>query len=360
MDVFPFEAEAEKQYIIQIAYLTFYDLHGRLKAWIENELRIHGNNMIPEGKILDHLQSQINDVSLFYAQQSNQRGILDKDTQNQIHNKYYDVLNEWMKYFFEKYSLSEESQAKLRYIVIHVANSGPKNSGIVIAGFGEKEYFPHCRSYDVGGVLSGHTIRFKHEQRQFDDISTNVSVAILPFAQSDEVATFINGVSPYLLNYMEQAFRKVFSEGGNLPNELYEDIISRLGLQTDETKELKDSLGQICQGAFEGALSKFREERWRQHSEPIFRATGFLNKDELAQMAETLINLESFRKRVGLEEETVGGPIDVAVITKGDGLIWIKRKHYFKPELNHHFFRNYFKIHPHVDLEGNQHEYNDQ
>jgi hypothetical protein len=35
--------------------------------------------------------------------------------------------------------------------------------------------------------------------------------------------------------------------------------------------------------------------------------------------------------------ETVAGPIDVAVISKGDGFIWIKRKHYFSPELNPHF-----------------------
>lgn len=38
----------------------------------------------------------------------------------------------------------------------------------------------------------------------------------------------------------------------------------------------------------------------------------------------------------------VGGPIDVAVISKGDGLIWIKRKHYFDRDLNQHFFSNYF------------------
>ncbi len=40
--------------------------------------------------------------------------------------------------------------------------------------------------------------------------------------------------------------------------------------------------------------------------------------------------------------ETVGGPIDVVVISKGDGFVWIKRKHYFKPELNPHFFSNYY------------------
>ena len=52
-------------------------------------------------------------------------------------------------------------------------------------------------------------------------------------------------------------------------------------------------------------------------------------------MAEALINLTSLKRRVSPEEETVGGPTDVAVITKGDGMVWIKRKQYFPPELNH-------------------------
>jgi len=34
------------------------------------------------------------------------------------------------------------------------------------------------------------------------------------------------------------------------------------------------------------------------------------------------------------ERETVGGPIDVAVITKGDGFVWLRRKHYFDPAFN--------------------------
>lgn len=65
-------------------------------------------------------------------------------------------------------------------------------------------------------------------------------------------------------------------------------------------------------------------------------------KDELADMAEAFVNLTSLRRRVSLDSETVAGPIDVAVISKGDGLIWIKRKHYFEPELNQHFFATYY------------------
>jgi len=60
-------------------------------------------------------------------------------------------------------------------------------------------------------------------------------------------------------------------------------------------------------------------------------------------MAESLVSLTSFKRKVTMESETVGGPIDVAVISKGDGFIWIKRKHYFKPELNPQFFASYYK-----------------
>ena len=53
---------------------------------------------------------------------------------------------------------------------------------------------------------------------------------------------------------------------------------------------------------------------------------AMLPKEELAVMAETLVNLTSFKQKMTMGTETVGGPIDVAVITKGDGFSWVKRK----------------------------------
>ncbi|MFI5090616.1 MAG: hypothetical protein ACHP7P_11200 [Terriglobales bacterium] len=70
---------------------------------------------------------------------------------------------------------------------------------------------------------------------------------------------------------------------------------------------------------------------------------GDLPKDDLAAMAESLVNLTSFKRRITAEMETVGGPIDVAVISKGDGFVWIKRKHYFQKDLNPGFFANYYR-----------------
>ena len=70
----------------------------------------------------------------------------------------------------------------------------------------------------------------------------------------------------------------------------------------------------------------------------LLETVAFLNKEDLADMAESLVRMTCLKRHVTTDDETVGGPVDVAVITKGDGFIWIKRKHYFEANLNHHYF----------------------
>jgi hypothetical protein len=41
--------------------------------------------------------------------------------------------------------------------------------------------------------------------------------------------------------------------------------------------------------------------------------------------------------------ESVGGPIDVAVISSGDGFVWIRRKQYFSLADNPHFLLRYLR-----------------
>jgi hypothetical protein len=76
----------------------------------------------------------------------------------------------------------------------------------------------------------------------------------------------------------------------------------------------------------------------REHTKPLRNVIGMLSVGELAELAETLVSIESLKERVTRPTESVSGPIDVAVISKSDGFIWIKRKHYFDPELNARFF----------------------
>jgi hypothetical protein len=50
-----------------------------------------------------------------------------------------------------------------------------------------------------------------------------------------------------------------------------------------------------------------------------------INKEAVAVAADSAVSL-------------MGGQVDVAIISKADRFVWIKRKQYFKPELNQERF----------------------
>ena len=86
---------------------------------------------------------------------------------------------------------------------------------------------------------------------------------------------------------------------------------------------------------FSKNMQEFAEEHF---TDDTIEAVARLSKNELALMAEALVYVTSLKRKVSSESETVSEPIDVAVISKGDGFVWIKRKHYFEPKLNPVYF----------------------
>lgn len=239
---------------------------------------------------------------------------------------------------FEKYPISRVSRKKLEeFAVLLFVKDRFRNStsGIVIAGFGEEEIFPSLINFSVEGRIKNY-LKFKKE-KEFN-VNTDGTASIIPFAQTEMVHTFMEGVNPfYQQNVIDKFVRSLIDD---YPKLLIEKI---KGLENDYKNQLtslfKANSDKIYKD-FEKKLEQYREQHFIN---PIMSIVDFLPKDELAAMAESLVNLTSFRRHVSLDSETVGGPIDVAVISKGDGFIWIKRKHYFNKDLNQNFIRNYFR-----------------
>ena len=69
----------------------------------------------------------------------------------------------------------------------------------------------------------------------------------------------------------------------------------------------------------------------------LMNTVSYLMKEDLADMAESLVRMTCLKRHFTTDEETVGGPVDVAIITKGDGFIWIKRKHSYPADDNHYY-----------------------
>jgi hypothetical protein len=88
---------------------------------------------------------------------------------------------------------------------------------------------------------------------------------------------------------------------------------------------------------------KMGEHRNDNYTKPIKQAIASLSVGDLGMVAETFLSASQLLKRVRPELETVGGPVDVAVISKGDGFIWIKRKLYFDERFNPAFRLKYLE-----------------
>lgn len=67
---------------------------------------------------------------------------------------------------------------------------------------------------------------------------------------------------------------------------------------------------------------------------------SILPLSELANVASTLVKFRPFEQLLQAQIEVVGELIGVAVISKGDGFIWIDRKFCFKNELNYRYLGN--------------------
>lgn len=209
---------------------------------------------------------------------------------------------------------------------------GP-SSGIVISGYGEEEIFPSVITLEFDGAVAGFA-RYKVDGSRTQCVSAGEnSAAIIAYAQEDMVATFMEGINPAVKKFLEENLKSLF--------DVFPDALMKsLGLSDKKTK---DVLVAVCANVRNNISNVAHKYRFQEHVMPVLSMVNALPKDELAAMAESLVNLTAFKRRVTGTLETVGGPIDVCVISKGDGLVWVKRKHYFPSELNPLFHQNYMR-----------------
>ncbi|MCT7596409.1 hypothetical protein [Aliarcobacter butzleri] len=208
-------------------------------------------------------------------------------------------------------------------------------SGIVIAGFGNEEIYPSIHTYEIEGKIKD-VIFYKKNDKKTSFISSDNRAFVAPFAQASMIETFINGINPDLEDTYQYEIFKNISE---FTNELTEELSSTLKLDNNTSDAIKTELNNKAKDFFFKKIYSFLASYKKDnHTMPLINAVSMLGKNDLAHMAESLVNIASMDKKMSMELESVGGPIDVAIISKGDGFIWFKRKHYFDINLNPYYF----------------------
>lgn len=249
------------------------------------------------------------------------------------------IFNNIIKLRFEenRIDVSAELIVKIKravYSILRAKEEVTNFTGLVFTGFGEDEIYPQLIPLNISIVVDNR-VRFYVNESRAASISNSNHGAICPFAQTDVIDTILTGIDPTLDNIYLNNFEALFKKY----NKTIIDSINNTNSLLSKQIENLDTAEIVKE------FSELNEQIKREnHIIPLMNAVSNLSKEDLSEMAESLIYLTYLKRRITFAEESVGGPVDVALISKGDGFVWIKRKHYFKPELNQHFFNNYFKI----------------
>ena len=251
--------------------------------------------------------------------------------------QYAEVADDAIDQCFNRIALEGLHRRLLRQacgLVLQRDSYSDLSTGFVFAGFGTEELSPSLVAYQVDGIVSGCL-----KKQMTEKVVTHrreVIGEISPFAQREMVDRFLYGIDPGYETGIEHFLK--------LQTEIIREGIaeSRSSMPQEAARILDDIIDAANAVALTG---------WRERMMPVVKAQFMrevqdmillMPKQELATLAEELVNLTSVKRKFSSGIESVGGPIDVALISRNDGFVWVHRKHYFDPGLNPRYFHRKF------------------
>jgi len=195
-----FPADQQRNYLLgnTFSYFTLIkeDIRKKVKSIMDNEGKVTDNQVkqITSEVIKDHFDK---------LEKYKMLPSIPKNHIENIINKYEDIIDKAKKKVFENLPISAESLNQLTKISASLFSKDifPSDiSGVVIAGFGEQDTFPSLKSFDIEGVVNN---KLKYRKRLSGEINFENTATIIPFAQREMVATFMEGIDPYLQGQIE-------------------------------------------------------------------------------------------------------------------------------------------------------------
>ena len=99
--------------------------------------------------------------------------------------------------------------------------------------------------------------------------------------------------------------------------------MSELGISNDVIDQVTNLETEDIQKSYEEEIVAFMDENYIQG---VVNAVDSFNLEDMANMAESLISITNLQRHFSSSEESVGGPIEVAIITRGSGFKWVKHR----------------------------------
>ena len=234
---------------------------------------------------------------------------------------YADIIGELISYGFSPFALSKEAVQKLRDIGVFCVVKDlflEDVTGLVFAGFGGEDRYPVVITCLVSAIVGGIV---KRAQASVDVIDTETRSKIRMFADSEVTHAFIRGID-YSLE------RRVYGAMRAMLHSIVDQVVGAFpqtdaGQREDIRRRFQGELVPQYLDAFRGMIGDYQQQAYIN---PVLRVLEIAARNELAETAKELVSLNVFKKRIMAQKQTVGGAIDVAVISREAGFQWFTRQ----------------------------------
>ena len=196
-----------------------------------------------------------------------------------------------------------------KYLSIEFVES---SSGMVIAGFNKNEFHPSYIYFDLITKYENKIITYDAES--YINSEKN---RIVPFAQDDVTNTFISEISNEFIDFLEYYINNYTND---CSNEIIELLIKKGFIDTKSMEKPLEGIKKINEEnaeEFIKMIKNYKENKNKYISDGI----GIVSTDALVTIAENLIESTSIKRKLDSNLDSVGGDIDIIIITR-DGLTY--------------------------------------
>ena len=180
---------------------------------------------------------------------------------------------------------------------------------LVVAGFGDNELFPAYWQCDFYGVVSGNLIK---KNEIFSESSRNPRWIAL--GQTGAIDQLIVGYDQLVADVADEAHR----------NSL---LYIEQQIPDIDNRHILEFRARVAEIVASDTISNSLKPAGREHrTGPFQHAISMSPLANLADYASQLVGVQAAHASMTQANPTVGGPIDVATITRRSGFVWVNHK----------------------------------
>lgn len=223
-------------------------------------------------------------------------------------------------YWFDDIPINQEIVEQVRIYTRLYLEKGHflRRAGLSFAGFGEKQLLPSYASVNIGGIMN-QSLLYVHDFELSAQPGETGYWGICPIGQRESIDLFLRGIDYRLVGVAKDAVvRSIYP-----PVEVDD---SKPGNKKKGTKPEVVVDPAFAQKIYTAIEESFEEWSEKNNLRGLRTAIASLPVASLATVAQSLIEIQSLSQTITGEMGTVGGPIDVATISREHGFQWVRHK----------------------------------